>query len=519
MCDHHELNNSTFMKVELFSVTSNYGKGANDGAYYPVGLLTLGTHLKKTLPEVEISIVDMHHEPNYHPNADIVGISASTTLNYRNVLRLAQKAKDIGATVVLGGPHATRLANQILHNRIGLIDYIVRENGEFAFAALLKALKTGSGLGNVPNLSWRTSSGNIVHNPLVSTSWIYDDFLPLDMSLLKFGISPYWEMFRKRIDATVDAAFVIFTHFGCGYREMMKHSKKRKYALSQWCSYCSLNEQLSVRTGDAIVNETINLLETIAVPEGSNVLLKCYGDNVGTQKDMLKELAIAIEQLDKWHHYKIGWTFYAQSARISKDLCELLKRVGTRNIYIGFDSVDNYVQRLNGLGTSVKSHLHAIDLCQKYDIKIQAGFVLGCAGETEQTLEQTLKFAEELSSKNVLERIAAGILFIIPSSPAYYLLCEKEPWIKRLDDLPTEEIQLQWIRHFCPSLGSNPLDGLNKLRNFANRLDDLSPGPHASMGFISARLAGNLTKTEKTCLANSFYVKRKKEEKRGRFYF
>jgi radical SAM superfamily enzyme YgiQ (UPF0313 family) len=481
------------MKVDLVSVPANYGSGANDGAYYPVGLLTLGTHLRQTVPELEVSIIDMHHEPDYHPKADIVGISASTTLNYKNVLSVAQKAKNSGATVVLGGPHATQLADQILRNRTGLIDYIIRGNGEIAFGSFLKALQTESNLGNVPNLSWRSPTGDIIHNPLFSGSWNYDDFLPLDMSLLRHGVIPYWEVFKNRIDANADAALVMFTHFGCGYREMKRRSTKNKCTLSQWCSYCSLNEHLSVRAGDAIVNETINLLETLKIPEGSNVLLKCYGDNVGTQKDMLKELAIAIEHSEKWHRYRICWTFYAQSCRISKELCELLQRVGTKNLYIGFDSVDDAVQKINGLGTSIKSHRRAVSLCQDYNIKIQAGFVLGCAGETEQSLENTLRFGEELASKNVLERIAAGILFIIPGSPAYSLLCEKEPWIKALDDLPTKEVQLQWLRYFCPSLGSNPSDGFNILHHIANRLDDLSPGPHASMGFMSNRLTATLT--------------------------
>lgn len=476
------------MKVELYNVPANYGKGANDGAYYPVGLLTLGTYLRRMLSDFSVSIIDMHHESDFYPNADIVGISASSTLNYRNVLSLALKAKNSGATVVVGGPHATQLSEQILRNRNGLIDYVVRGNGEIAFASLLKTLQTGSNLSNVPNLSWRSPTGDIIHNPLFSGSWNYDDFLPLDMSLLRCGIMPYQKAFKNCIDNSVDAALVIFTHFGCSYREMKKRSSQNNHCFSQWCSYCSLNDQLSVRTGNAIVNETINLLETLKVPKGSNVLLKCYGDNVGTQKDMLKELATAIEHSEKWHQYRIGWTFYAQSCRVSKELCKLLKRVGTKNLYIGFDSVDDLVQRLNGLGTSIKSHRRAVSLCQDHDIKIQAGFVLGCAGETEKTLESTLKFAEELALKGVLERISAAVLFIIPGSPAYSLLCEKEPWIKALDDLPTEEIQLQWIRHFCPLLGSNPLDGFYKLQGIANRLDDLSPGPHASMGFISNRL-------------------------------
>jgi len=123
-----------------------------------------------------------------------------------------------------------------------------------------------------------------------------------------------------------------------------------------------------------------------------------------------------------------------------------------------------------------------------YGIRIQAGFVLGCAGETQRSLGETLRFAEELASQGVLERINSAVLFIIPGSPAYSLLAEREPWIRELDILPTEELQWQWVRHFCPHLGKNPSDGLAILQRAASRLDDLSPGPHASMGYISSRL-------------------------------
>jgi len=78
-----------------------------------------------------------------------------------------------------------------------------------------------------------------------------------------------------------------------------------------------------------------------------------------------------------------------------------------------------------------------------------------------------------------------------PAPTAYSLLCKEEPRIATLDDLPTEEMQALWIRHFCPQLGKNPTNALALLNWVANYLDDLSPGPHASMGFVSKRLSAD----------------------------
>ena len=477
------------MSIELFSVPADFGQGANDGAYYPVGLLTIASHLRRTIPDISVRVVDLHHVSGYRPRADIVGISASSTLNYRNVLSLARQGKENGSIVVLGGPHVTQLPEQVLRNRAGLVDFVIRGNGEISFELLIKALQNGCKLEEVPALSWRKSTGEIIHNPLSSKRWIYDEFLPFDMCVISCGIGDYWDKFRNLIDSSVDAAFIIFTHFGCGYREYMKRQPTNSRRLSNWCSYCSLSDNLFKRSGKAIVEETLGLLKSTGVREGANVLLKCYGDNVGTQQTMLQDLAAAIKESDEWHLYKIGWTFYAQSSRLSLDLVSLLNQVGTRNLYIGFDSADDEVQKLNGMGTSVSAHRRAIRLCKEANIRIQAGFVLGCAGETRSSVEKTVKFAEEIADQGVLERINSAILFIIPGSPAYSRLCERELWIADLDDLPTEEIQSLWIRHFCPDLGINNDERFRILRWAANRLDDLSPGPHASMGFTSERLA------------------------------
>jgi len=482
--------------VELLSVPADFGRGANDGAYYPVGLLTIAGHLRRSMPHISVRVVDLHHEQEYRPRSEIVGISASSTLNYRNVLQVARHAKAAGATVVLGGPHVTQVAEQTLRNRVDLVDYVIRGSGEIAFQRLVDALQNNQPLAAVPGLSWRNASGQPVHNLQVTTPWVYDAFVPSDLSDLSCGMEPYWRTFRQRIDRNIDAAFIVFTHFGCGYREMMTRRPLNGRRLANWCSYCSLNDPLSVRSGTAIVQETLGLLESTGVPEGSKVLLKCYGDNVGTHEGMLRELGVAIEASPEWRTYQIGWTFYAQSSRVSPALVAALRRIGTRNLYIGFDSADDEVQKVNGLGTSITAHRRAVRLCKDAGIKIQAGFVLGCAGETRRSVENTVRFAEELAKQDVLERINSAILFIIPGSPAYSRLCEREPWISALDLLPTEELQSHWIRHFCPDLGASTGERVRTLRWAANRLDDLSPGPHASMGFVSSRLLGEGTHTE-----------------------
>lgn len=472
--------------IQLFSVTSDFGHGANDGAYYPLGLLTIGTYLKQNYNNIKVEILDTHHSHADKINiyGDIVGISASSALNYRNVLKIAEQAKNNNSVVVLGGPHVTSLSNQVLKNRRGLIDFIIRDKGEIPFFHLTKSLLENEQLNSVPNLSFVNNSGNIIHNSLLS-NWNYEDYLPLDFSLLPNGITPYWNTFKRKIDNKIDAAFVVFTHFGCGYREFIKNKNANSNNGAKWCVYCSLNDNLQDREGSLIIDEVENLIESNNLKKGSKILLKCYGDNVSTEINLLEDLYNSIKTCTWWKDFNIVWTFYAQSSKLNKRVVYLLKGIGAENLYIGFDSADNRIQKNNGLGTSLESHRRAARLCKEYGIKIQAGFVLGCAGETYSSLLNSYKFALELFEQNLLERINSAVLFIIPGSPAYNMLCEKEPWILELDLLPTEEMQWYWIKHFCPVLADDPSKGIQILYDFANKFDELSPGPHTSMGYLS----------------------------------
>ena len=433
-------------QIALCSVPANMGQGANDGAYYPVGLLSLGTFLQRQQPQSNVMITDIHHHPNFQPIGEVVGISSSSTLNYRNVLKLAQRAKDAGALVVLGGPHVTQLAEQVLRNRVGLVDYVIRGHGERAFAALLDALGTGSDLQRVPNLSWRDHSGQVIHNPEATSIWKYDDFMPLDLSLLSHGVEPYWRTFQERIDASVDAAFVVFTHFGCGYREIMKARKNNGRRLSSWSSYCSLNDALLARCGEAIVNETLELLRACNVPRGAKVLLKCYGDNVGTQQQMLTELAAAIERNDEWRRYRIGWTFYCQSSRLSPEIAALLARVGTQNVYIGFDSADGDIQKLNGLGTSLKSHWRAVELCKASGLKIQAGFVLDAPERA--VFEEYADFRREQLASRCAGADQFSRSFRHSVRPHIGLFVNVSRGLSISTNFSTTELQRHWVKHF-----------------------------------------------------------------------
>ncbi|MBB5047067.1 radical SAM superfamily enzyme YgiQ (UPF0313 family) [Rhodopseudomonas rhenobacensis] len=124
----------------------------------------------------------------------LVGIAA-TSMSWPTavsvIIQLRKLRPDV--PIVLGGIHPTMFDYYILNTY--QVDYIVRGEGEIAIQALCAALERGDGVENVPNLSWRDRSGQVVRNPIgpkLSKTALGDfplpDFSSLPMKLYK-GLS------------------------------------------------------------------------------------------------------------------------------------------------------------------------------------------------------------------------------------------------------------------------------------------------------------------------------------------
>ncbi len=93
---------------------------------------------------------------------DLLGTGATTVdFDYANLI-LKEAKKLFGVTTVLGGPHATVLPDQALHENPH-IDYLVRGEGEITTRHLLKQLEQKGSLSQLEGLSYREDA-KIIHN-------------------------------------------------------------------------------------------------------------------------------------------------------------------------------------------------------------------------------------------------------------------------------------------------------------------------------------------------------------------
>src|SRR3990172_3643821 len=139
-------------KIQLVNAPlgSTYCPSIRAGAFPPLHLAGLASFVRAQCNEVAVEIIDgeLHSVENIltQLDAEVVGISCNS-LTYESALKIAQRAKELGAIVALGGAHPTFTGREIIGNR-PCIDVAVYGDGELALLGLVQ----GKAFAEIPNL-------------------------------------------------------------------------------------------------------------------------------------------------------------------------------------------------------------------------------------------------------------------------------------------------------------------------------------------------------------------------------
>ncbi|MCP4701544.1 MAG: radical SAM protein [Gammaproteobacteria bacterium] len=147
----------------------------------------------------------------------------------------------------------------------------------------------------------------------------------------------------------------------------------------------------------------------------------------------------------------IGFLVYSRVNRITDDIIPYLKRLNVYEVYLGIESGDNNILKKACKGASANTALKAAQRLKDAGIYYFPNFVLGLPEETEQSLNNTLKFSEELAKIGSIFRIFAGILMPMPGSPVYSMLMNDPvhgPEISKMDLVSIKELEHIWIENY-----------------------------------------------------------------------
>lgn len=320
--------------------------------------LGLGVLAALTPPEIDVSITDENiEEVDFEEKVDLVGISVITPAAY-NAYRIADKYREKGVRVILGGFHVTALPEEAIQHA----DAVCLGEMESIWQEVLDDFKQGN-----------------LQRVYRCKGW---------PSPLKIPIARR-DLFKKRGYLIRNT---ILTTRGCPFT----------------CDFCSVR---SFFGGTYRFRPIEDILEEIATFKRGGPPVVFVDDSVIADPKRSKELFKALIS------YKIKWISQGTITMANDDeLLDLMSRSGCVGIFIGFESLSQANLARSGKGINkVEQFEEAIKKIHSYGMIIMGAFMFGMDDDDESIFEKTLTFAR----RNKLELVAFGIITPFPGTPLY----------------------------------------------------------------------------------------------------
>lgn len=163
----------------------------------------------------------------------------------------------------------------------------------------------------------------------------------------------------------------MLTNYGCPYK----------------CSYCVAERiDFKYRPLDNIIPE----LEKLASLGIREIFFKDFTFGIP------KEVAQAMCEEMTVRFPKFSWICSSRVNVLDEDFLILMKKAGCHTIQFGVESASQEILDSHNKKIVVDEVIKTFDLCHNLGIKTLAHFILGLPGETEETLEWTVKLAKRI---------------------------------------------------------------------------------------------------------------------------
>lgn len=327
-------------------------------AWPTLGLCYLSSYLKSkgvsSIEGIDLNVNGQEDLERAIDRNDLVGIYCSTKA-VTGALKAAEMAKARGKLVVMGGPHASVLPEEILSR--DYVDFVILSEGEESFHELVKALESGASYEGIDGFGYKRD-GRAVINPKSRYIKNLDDIPFPDRGLFNY-------------DSSVLVSFCATR--GCPYK-----CANCQPALSiQTCRF-------RMRSVDNIIEELKNL--------GKGKFIHFVDNDLSVNK---KWLAALCERIIAGK-LNIRWDCQGRVNTLTLDLMKLMKRAGCASIGLGVESgsqefLDKFLHKNIRLDRARELFREALE-CR---MPLHCWFIIGTPTETKKDIERTIEFALE----------------------------------------------------------------------------------------------------------------------------
>jgi anaerobic magnesium-protoporphyrin IX monomethyl ester cyclase len=334
-------------------------------AYAPLGLLYLSSHLRSRGVAVEI------YDSTFGSREELFGIIErerprvvgiyGNLLTRRNVLAIAERAREFRCRVVLGGPEPANYAFEYLNAGA---DAVVSGEGEVALEALLRAEDfSASDLSKVPGIQY-LEGGGVVRNEAAPLIADLDGQAWPDRE--RVDIPRYLSAWRARHGR---GSVSVITARGCPYH-------------CRWCSHSVYGKTHRRRSPGGVADEVQWIVERYG-PE----MLWMADDVFTIHPGWILKYA---EEMRR-RGLKIPFECITRADRMNLGMARALAELGCFRVWIGSESGSQKILDAMQRGVRVEQVREAVRLLKEHGIETGMFLMWGYDGEELADIEATVE--------------------------------------------------------------------------------------------------------------------------------
>jgi hopanoid biosynthesis associated radical SAM protein HpnJ len=307
---------------------------------------------------------------------DMVVLHTSTP-SFASDVKVAEALRDVNPNLTVGFVGA-RVAVQPEESlkASSAVDFVARNEFDFT----VKEVAEGRRFADVDGISYRNEGGAIVHNR--------DRAILENMDQLPFVTEVY-----KR-DLKIENYFI-------GY---LKHPYLSLYTgrgCKSRCTFCLWPQ--TVGGHRYRVRSVAHVVEEIRLAKHYFPQVKEFFFDDDTFTDNLPRAEAIARELGK---LGVTWSCNAK-ANVPRETLKVLRDNGLRLLLVGYESGNQKILHNIKKGMLVDVARRFTKDCHELGVTIHGTFILGLPGETKETIEETIRFANEINPHTIQVSLAA----------------------------------------------------------------------------------------------------------------
>lgn len=364
------------MNIALIFPRTRYPSGQP-----PLGILSLAAYLRRE-SDVQVTVFDLTFRKRPFDylrqglsarRYDVVGLSVMTSM-VRDAERVSAIACETNpqALVIWGGPHPTVLPDDTL--ALPHVGAAAIGEGE---ETLLELVRRGGDPSRVAGIWYKTADGDVVRNPprplvqdLSSLPWPARDLVDMET------YARAWYSLTAA-DPTLQGTSII-TSRGCPYV----------------CTYCQptlrqlFGKKVRRRRVGDVLGELAHLKETCGLDA-----FMFEDDTFIIHRPWLREFSARLKEMN----LGFRWGCNVRADLVTRELLGPMAEAGLVQINMGIESsTQRILDQIYDKRITIENVRRAVCIAKSLGLKVGGYFMIGAPTETEEEIENTIRFAARL---------------------------------------------------------------------------------------------------------------------------